>query len=99
MPARQRTIGPDQSEAAAEDIRSRREELGWTMALLSANLFAAGYDISAATINHIENGIRTKKGPQARLITVDELKAFAEVLQVTWVIGPGKTEMITPGAK
>jgi len=82
MPARARAIGPDDSMRVAEIIREARQRRGLSMPGLAAEMAAHGHEISAATINSIENGIASHSRRRTRLVTVDELKAFTRVLGI-----------------
>lgn len=82
MPARARTIGPDASLEIAEIIRGARVGAGLSMPKLSAMMFQRGYELSAATINAIENGVALQDQRRTRLVTVDELKALVKVLNI-----------------
>lgn len=82
MPARARTIGPDASLEIAEIIREARVTAGLSMPKLSALMYSRGYELSAATINAIENGIALQNSRRTRLVTVDELKALVRVLNI-----------------
>jgi transcriptional regulator with XRE-family HTH domain len=79
------------SERAAFSIRTERQARGWSMTRLSRELAAhrcaihpEGFRMSAAVINHIENGVSAQGGYPAhrRSVTVDELFAFSEVFGV-----------------
>jgi transcriptional regulator with XRE-family HTH domain len=93
MPARARTVGPDASLQIARIIKEARTGQGLSMPKLAAMMDAAGFELSAATINAIENGIALQDGRRVRLVTVDELKAFVQVLHippqliVDWLFG------------
>lgn len=82
MPARARTIGPDASLEIAEIVREARVRAGLSMPRLSAMMYERGYELSAATINAIENGIALQNNRRVRLITVDEMKALVKVLNI-----------------
>lgn len=82
MPARARTVGPDASLEIAEIIREARVSSGLSMPKLSALMYQHGYELSAATVNAIENGIALQNGRRTRLVTVDELKALVKVLNI-----------------
>lgn len=74
MPARERAVGPEVSRRVAASIKAERTRQGLSMAKLSVQMHNAGYGISAAVINSIENS--------SRMISVDEAVAFSEVLGV-----------------
>jgi transcriptional regulator with XRE-family HTH domain len=82
MPSRTRTVGPEASEYLADLIKETRLAQKLSMPKLSAKMYEQGFEMSAATINAIENGIALGDHRRTRLITVDELKAFAKVLQI-----------------
>lgn len=82
MPARARTVGPEASLEIAEIIREARVRAGLSMPKLSAMMYERGYELSAATINAIENGIALQDHRRTRLVTVDELKALVRVLNI-----------------
>jgi transcriptional regulator with XRE-family HTH domain len=82
MPARSRTVGPDASLEIAEIVREARVRANLSMPKLSAMMYERGYELSAATINAIENGIALQDHRRTRLITVDELKALVKVLNI-----------------
>jgi hypothetical protein len=76
------------SERTAFNIRAERQARKWSMPRLSRELEAHRCDIhpdgvrmSAAVINHIENGVSAQGGYPAhkRPVTVDELFLFSEV--------------------
>lgn len=80
MPARYRMIGPEVSVKAAAALREHRDRRGLNREQLSRELAAHGYEMSAATIQHIEAGVRESAGNYQRLITLDEAHALIEVL-------------------
>ena len=95
MPSRARAVGPQDSRQVTEIIIAAREAAGLDVAGLSALLYAhrcpthpQGVQLSASVLYHIE-----RKGGRMRLITVDELKGFAEVLPIppevilSWLYG------------
>lgn len=82
MPARARTVGPDASLEIAEIVREARVSANLSMPKLSAMMYERGYELSAATINAIENGIALQDHRRVRLVTVDELKALVKVLNI-----------------
>lgn len=84
--ATRRTIGPEISARVAARVLERREALGWTRDELSHKMYDAGYDMSAAVIRNLENGMlegRMDDEYRARWVTVDEAAALANVLGVT----------------
>lgn len=89
MPARSRTIGPDVSRGAAGNIKRQRERLGWSRVEMSRRMHLAGYRMSTAVITNIESGIPAVNPAtgmyhrRVRLLSVDELVSFAEVLGVS----------------
>lgn len=92
MPSRSRGVGPEVSRRYAVVFRARREEAGLSMPELSGQMYAAGYQMSAAVINAIENGV-SSWDPETettytrdRLITLDEAEALAKVLGITITI-------------
>lgn len=82
MPARARSVGPDASLEIAEILREARLAAGLSMPRLSAAMYEHGYELSAATINAIENGISLQDHRRVRLVTVDELRALVKVLGI-----------------
>jgi transcriptional regulator with XRE-family HTH domain len=97
MPARERAIGPAVSRRAGGNIRRQRLARKWTLTEMSFRMTEAGYRMSPAIIRQVENGVRDGKPPRARVFSVDEAFAFAEVLGVpvmtlledTWEDMPG----------
>ena len=87
MPARLRTITPEISEQVSAHIRAERIRRGWEVPDLSFHLAQAGYKISDAVINSIENGvIEYREGSaftRTRFLSVDECVAFAKVLGIS----------------
>lgn len=86
MPARERAIGPDVSLRANMAIREWRNKRKLSMAGLSAKMAMAGHEMSAATIYGIEHGVLTYehgvRRVRIRFLSVDELLAFAQALEV-----------------
>lgn len=80
MPDRVRKIGPEVSREVIEHLLLRRTELGWSRARACAEMTARGYEMTERTLQNIETGVITPGKPerQVRLVTVDELSAFAE---------------------
>jgi transcriptional regulator with XRE-family HTH domain len=72
-------IGPEVSVKAAAALRKQRDIAGLTREQLSRELAAQGYEMSAATIQHIEAGVREKENNYQRLLTLDEIHAFIMV--------------------
>lgn len=87
MPARERAIGPEVSERVNAAIRTARKESGLSMAALAARMAQEGFPMSAATIYGIEKGVLVYENgvrrTRIRLLSVDELTAFAQVLGVS----------------
>jgi hypothetical protein len=82
MPDRVRKIGPEVSREVIGHILLRRLELGWSRARLCTEMRDRGYEMTPRTLQNIETGVITpgQAGRQVRLVTVDELSAFAETL-------------------
>lgn len=84
--ARVRAVSPDISRRVGYNIRKIRKQRGIFRPDLSWLMHEAGYDISEAVLKNIEGGYpgkTTSTGKKPRWITVDELYAFAEVLDVS----------------
>jgi transcriptional regulator with XRE-family HTH domain len=79
-------IGPEVSVKAAAALRKQRDIAGLTREQLSRELAAQGYEMSAATIQHIESGVRAGISNYQRLITLDEIHALIEVLGETFAL-------------
>lgn len=83
--------GTEASERAAANLRMERLSRKWSMVRLAQELrdhrcpsHPDGWEVSAAVINHIENGVSAQGGYPAhvRRITLDEIAIFSEVLGV-----------------
>lgn len=83
MPARPRTIGPEVSVRINRELELIRERRGWTRAEFADKMGEYGYDFSAQKVYQMEKGVVLGKGERrVRMLTVDELAAFAEVLSI-----------------
>lgn len=92
MPVRERAIGPDVTLRISARIRELRQERNWSMSDLSdalskhrcAVLHPDGCRLSVATINQVENGVIVSKDyRRVRILSADEVVAFAHVYNVT----------------
>lgn len=82
MPARERAIGPAVSRRAGRNIQQERLSRNWTLTEMSFRLTEAGYRMAPVTIRQAEKGYTDGRKSRNRLLTVDELVAFSEVLEV-----------------
>jgi hypothetical protein len=80
MPSRSRLIGPEVSERVAWNIRVQREALQWNRPQLAGKMSGQDHPMSPQLISLIEMGVREGTTIRTRLITVDELTAFAQAL-------------------
>lgn len=90
MPLRARGIGSRVSEEVAKLLRERREELGWSRPQLSAEIAKIaeqGENLSAATINAIENGISENGARRIRRLTADEVSILARAMHIEIILG------------
>ncbi len=70
------------SSAVAERIREARRRRGWSASELADQCSQAGFPITKAVLANIESGRPNPDGTRRRDVTVDELLAFAAVLDV-----------------
>lgn len=79
------------SDVAGERIRIARERRGWSQAQLAAACATAGApELTKQVVGTIERGRRSKDGTRTRLLTVEEVIAFAAALAVppVWLLTP-----------
>ena len=80
------------STAVAARIREARKRRGWSAGELAERCARAGFPMSKAVLANIESGRPGPDGARRRDVTVDELLAFASVLDVAPVFLMGLPE-------
>lgn len=86
--ATRRTIPPEVSARVGVNVRRLREGMGLSRDGLSKQLYLAGYDMTAAVIRNLEQGMLEGREPVAgawrpRWVTIDEAVALADALGAT----------------
>lgn len=82
MTSRTRPMPQPISDIVARNVRKLREANGWSTTDLCHELYLHKYPMSAATIGNIERRQVGKGATNPRVVTVDELCAFAEAFGI-----------------